>query len=158
MGPSSRCQLGRPILAASLPDIRPATRDPSRLFYRGWWEWPAYTRPSSFGRSLSGRRTWSTVQTRLLVPTSESDRPDANAVVRRPAFSGARPWPWASTRTCFHHTTSLLPLPGQGPAGWTLAVSPQFWSRPSQARPRCRRLRAEAVLERRGWLKVNRVE
>ena len=37
-----------------------------------------------------------------------------------------------------------------------MAVSPlQFWQ--SQARPRCRRLRAKAVLERQQWLKVHRV-
>ena len=46
-----------------------------------------YTRPLSFGRSSSAagyglQSTRSTVQDRLSVLASESDRPDANAVVR----------------------------------------------------------------------------
>ena len=54
-----------------------------------------YTRPLSFGRSSScsrrgsPRSARSTVKAWLSEPASESGRPDANAVVRWPAFSGA---------------------------------------------------------------------
>ena len=50
---------------------------------------PRRPRPAAVGDSPQSMQ--STVQVLLSVPASESDRPDANAVVRRQAFSEARP-------------------------------------------------------------------
>ena len=102
-GPSSRCLLGWPILAASLPDIRPLAiqvcpvpgclaaddvsdpqiEGPVFITYPPFVFRPLLVRPpQGIVRGPQRLRAVPTLEARFSVPASESDRPDENAVVR----------------------------------------------------------------------------